>query len=250
MTVTTENESRDVAHREPLRGIPSGALPMVAFLSILAGFIGAAAYTHSAGYFVTFMTGNTERAVLGWFDNDRLLATGAITLLLSFGLGVFVASWLRRRLWRSGHYGASVVTTVALAVAAVVDHVLDRTGGQEVGFIPIAFVAFAVGALNTAFVKNGEVSVPLSYVTGTVVKLSQGVESHVSGGSSRDWLGYGLQYAAFALGAFLGGLLSMLVGGEMMLIVATGVSASAILITFRDRTGARRAPVRGTRILS
>ncbi len=207
---------------------------MVAFLSILAGFIGAAAYTHSAGYFVTFMTGNTERALLGWFDGDYLLAVGAISLLFAFGLGVFVASLLRRRLWRNGHYGASVVTTVALAAAVVVDYVVGRTGGQELDFVPIMFVAFAVGALNTAFVKNGEVSVPLSYVTGTVVKLGQGIESHVSGGSVRDWLGYGLQYAAFATGALLGGVMSMLVGGEMMLIVATGVSASAILATSRS----------------
>lgn len=215
---------------------------MVAFLSILAGFIGAAAYTHSAGYFVTFMTGNTERAILGWFDKETLLATGAITLLFSFGLGVFVASLLRRR-WRSGRHGASVVTTVALAVAAVVDLALDfalhHTGDPDLGFVPIAFVAFAVGALNTAFVANGETNVPLSYTTGTVVKLSQGIESHVSGGSSRDWLGYGTQYAAFAAGALLGGVMSMLVGGEMMLIVATGASASAILITSRAaaRTG-------------
>ncbi|GGN85760.1 DUF1275 family protein [Nocardia rhizosphaerihabitans] len=231
MTITTEKTGRDLAHRPAYRGMPTGAMPMVAFLSVLAGFIGAAAYTHSAGYFVTFMTGNTERAVLGWFDNDVVLATGAITLLFSFGLGVFVASLLRRRVWRDSRYGAAVVTTAALAVAAVVDWVLDRTGGQEVGFIPIAFVAFAVGALNTAFVKNGETSVPLSYATGTVVKLSQGIESHVSGGSSRDWLGYALQYGSFAAGAFFGGVLSMLVGGEMMLIVATVVSAVAILLT-------------------
>ncbi|TDP39748.1 uncharacterized membrane protein YoaK (UPF0700 family) [Nocardia ignorata] len=234
MTATTVKRARDLGNRQPLRGIPAGAMTMVAFLSILAGFIGAAAYTHSAGYFVTFMTGNTERALLGWFDGDYLLAVGAISLLFAFGLGVFVASLLRRRLWRNGHYGASVVTTVALAAAVVVDYVVGRTGGQELDFVPIMFVAFAVGALNTAFVKNGEVSVPLSYVTGTVVKLGQGIESHVSGGSVRDWLGYGLQYAAFATGALLGGVMSMLVGGEMMLIVATGVSASAILATSRS----------------
>nr|WP_218719430.1 MULTISPECIES: YoaK family protein [Nocardia] len=231
VTTTTEKTGRDLAHRAPLRGIPAGAMPMVAFLSILAGFIGAAAYTHSAGYFVTFMTGNTERAVLGWFDNDQLLAVGAITLLFSFGLGVFVASLLRRRWWRDSRHGAAVVTTAALVVAAVVDFALDRTGGQEVGFIPIAFVAFAVGALNTAFVKNGETSVPLSYATGTVVKLSQGIESHVSGGSARDWLGYGGQYAAFAVGAFLGGVMSLVVGGELMLIVAAAVSAAAAMLT-------------------
>ncbi|MEU3010786.1 YoaK family protein [Nocardia asteroides] len=238
MTTITEQAGRDLAHRPAFRGIPAGAMPMVAFLSALAGFIGAAAYTHSAGYFVTFMTGNTERAVLGWFDNDVLLATGAITLLISFGLGVIVASLLRRRLWRDSRHGAAVVTTVALAVAAVVDYALDRTGGQEVGFIPIAFVAFAVGALNTAFVKNGETSVPLSYATGTVVKLSQGIESHVSGGSARDWLGYGLQYAAFGGGALLGGVVSLLVGGELMIIMAAAVSAAAVLLTAKAKRAA------------
>ncbi|MGW5315426.1 YoaK family protein [Nocardia thailandica] len=235
MTVTTERVGSDTADVVGLRGIPDGAMPLVAFLSMLAGFIGAAAYTHSDGYFVTFMTGNSERAVLGWFDGDRLLAAGAATLLFSFGLGVFVASLLRRRLWDDSRYGAVVVTTAALVVASVVDITLDQSGGQRLGFVPIAFVAFAVGALNTAFVKNGETSVPLSYVTGTVVKLGQGIERHVSGGSVRDWLGYGLQYGGFAAGALLGGVAGRIVGGELMLFVATGVSAVAVMLTARAR---------------
>jgi uncharacterized membrane protein YoaK (UPF0700 family) len=40
-------------------------------LAALAGLIGAAAFTHSAGYFVTFMTGNSERAVLGFFARSK-----------------------------------------------------------------------------------------------------------------------------------------------------------------------------------
>nr|WP_245557877.1 YoaK family protein [Nocardia thailandica] len=237
MTATTELIRSDAGDKAPLRGIPAGAMPLVAFLSMLAGFIGAAAYTHSDGYFVTFMTGNSERGVLGWFDGDHLLAAGAATLLFSFGLGVFVASLLRRRLWDNSQYGAAVVTTAALVVASMVDIALDQSGGQRLGFVPIAFVAFAVGALNTAFVKNGETSVPLSYVTGTVVKLGQGIERHVSGGSARDWLGYGLQYGSFAAGALLGGVTGRIVGGEMMLIVATGVSATAVALTARSREG-------------
>ena len=70
MTATTEETGRDLAHRHPLRGMPEGAMPMVAFLSILAGFIGAAAYTHSAGYFVTFMTGNTDFDLIEDLPND------------------------------------------------------------------------------------------------------------------------------------------------------------------------------------
>ncbi|WP_368730893.1 hypothetical protein, partial [Siccibacter turicensis] len=34
-------------------------------LAALAGILGATAFTHSAGYFVTCMTGNSQRAVLG-----------------------------------------------------------------------------------------------------------------------------------------------------------------------------------------
>lgn len=36
-------------------------------LAVLAGILGATAFTHSAGYFVTFMTGNAQRAMLGYF---------------------------------------------------------------------------------------------------------------------------------------------------------------------------------------
>ncbi|CPS75456.1 putative transmembrane protein [Mycobacteroides abscessus] len=47
-------------------------------LSGLAGMVGAVAFLHSAGYFVTFMTGNTERAVLTWFKvTDKQQVAGA-----------------------------------------------------------------------------------------------------------------------------------------------------------------------------
>ena len=58
-------------------------------------------------------------------------------------------------------------------------------------------LAFGTGALNTSFVKNGEVSVPLSYVTGTTVKMGQGIERHIAGGGNiGDWLGYFLLLAS------------------------------------------------------
>ena len=44
--------------------------------------------------------------------------------------------------------------------------------------------------MNTSFVRDGEVSIPLSYVTGTLVKLGQGIERHLSGGVAAAWLGY------------------------------------------------------------
>ncbi|QIS00945.1 DUF1275 domain-containing protein [Nocardia brasiliensis] len=191
-------------------------------LAALAGLIGAAAFMHTAGYFVTFMTGNTERAILGHFHDQKDTAMAALGLLGSFVGGVVVASWCRRHYWSGHPHGPTLLTTLSLAVASIID--LARIqNAPDIDFVPILFVAFGVGALNTSFVKDGEVSVPLSYVTGTLVKLAQGIERHISGGDYADWLGYFLLYLSFSLGALLGGLLSMLVAGWAMLITATAV---------------------------
>ncbi|MEV0466886.1 YoaK family protein [Nocardia tengchongensis] len=202
-----------------------------AVLSVLAGYIGAAAYTHSEGYFVTFMTGNTERAVLGNFAGDHTLALGAATIIASFLAGVFLASVCRRYWWTNHPHGATMLTTAALLAAAIVDHVLDDRG---IGLVPILFVAFGMGSLNTSFVKNGEVSIPVSYVTGTLVKFAQGVERHALGdGNARDWLGYAVQYLSFATGALIGGLVSLVVNGAYMLNAAVVGSALVAAYTWR-----------------
>jgi hypothetical protein len=70
-----------------------------------------------------------------------------------------------------------------------------------------------MGGLNTSFVKNGETAITVTYVTGTLVKLAQGIERHLAGGRIRDWLGYAVQYASFALGGFMGGLVGLVVDG-------------------------------------
>ena len=99
--------------------------------------------------------------------------------------------------------------------------------------LPIALVTFGVGALNTTFVKDGEVSIPLSYVTGTLVKLGQGLERHLSGGACTDWLGYLLLFCGYVLGAAAGGLLSTVAGGTWMLALATGICGLTTVYTYR-----------------
>ncbi|WP_225732429.1 MULTISPECIES: YoaK family protein [unclassified Nocardia] len=208
-------------------------------LAALAGLIGAAAFTHTAGYFVTFMTGNTERAVLGHFHGQTDVAIPATLLLISFLAGVIVASWCRRHYWSGHPHGPVLLTTVCLAMASLTDAIIHKANQADISFVPILFVAFGVGALNTSFVKNGEVSVPLSYVTGTLVKLGQGIERHIGGGDYADWLGYFLLYLSFAAGALLGGLLSLVVAGWAMLITATVVCLIVTYYTYLhlDRHG-------------
>lgn len=202
-------------------------------LAWLAGMIGAVAFLHSAGYFVTFMTGNTERAVLGWFPvsgRQKVAGAGpeaAIWLIVMFLLGVFGASYLRRRFWKNHPHGATLLATGGLLVATVVEFVEDGWHYQDVNFTGILIICFSVGALNTSFIKNGEVSVPLSYVTGTVVKLGQGLERHLCGdGTIYDWLGYLALYSSFLFGAAIGGFLASHVTGPQ-LIGAVGLICGA-----------------------
>jgi uncharacterized membrane protein YoaK (UPF0700 family) len=194
-------------------------------LAALAGVLGATAYTHSAGYFVTFMTGNAQRAVLGFFRGDVVLSISAGLLVLCFVAGVVIASVCRRHFWVAHPHGPTVLTTVSLVAATVVDIFDEGWEEANLDFGPILLVAFGIGALNTSFVKDGEVSVPLSYVTGTLVKMGQGIERHIAGGTAADWLGYFLLFASFALGAALGGCISLVVNGTWMLVVASAVCA-------------------------
>jgi uncharacterized membrane protein YoaK (UPF0700 family) len=189
------------------------------------------------------MTGNTERAALGYFRDQPWLVLTASALLAAFLGGVVVASLCRRHLWVAHPHGPTVLTALSLAVATAV--CIATHGWSEMGelsFTPIIFVAFGIGTLNTSFVKDGEVSTPLSYVTGTLVKMGQGIERHISGGSAVAWLGYFLLYMSFIVGAIIGGLISLVANGSQMLAVATVVCSVTAGYTYFH--GDRRALVK------
>jgi uncharacterized membrane protein YoaK (UPF0700 family) len=201
-------------------------------LAALAGVLGATAFMHSEGYFVTFMTGNAQRGVLGYFRHDAVLSLSAGALLLCFVAGVVVAAMCRRRFWATHPHGPTVLTTLSLVGATVMDVIDEGWTEANLDFAPIMLVVFGVGALNTSFVKDGEVSVPLSYVTGTLVKMGQGIERHMAGGTAADWLGYFMLFASFVIGAVIGGFIGLIVNGTWMLVVATVVCAATTGVTY------------------
>ncbi len=129
-------------------------------------------------------------------------------------------------------HGPTVLTTFSLVAATALDIVIGGWEGSQLDFLPIMLVVFGVGSLNTSFVKDGEVSVPLSYVTGTLVKMGQGIERHIAGGQAADWLGYFMLLASFILGATVGGTISLVVSGTQMLAVASTVCALTTGFTY------------------
>src|ERR1700756_4620911 len=185
-------------------------------LAALAGVLGATAFTRSAGYFL----------------DDVKLSVSAGVLMLCFVAGVVIASVCRRHFWVAHPHGPTVLATVSLLAATVFGLIDDGLSEVDLDFAPIMLVVFGVGALNTSFVKDGEVSVPLSYVTGTLVKMGQGIERHIAGGDVADWLGYFLLFASFVVGAALGGCFSPVVTATWMLVAASVVCAATTGYTY------------------
>jgi uncharacterized membrane protein YoaK (UPF0700 family) len=145
---------------------------------------------------------------------------------------VVVATVFRRHFWTGHPHGPTVLATFSLVAATVVDVIDEGWEEQMLDFAPIMLVVFGVGALNTSFVKDGEVSVPLSYVTGTLVKMGQGIERHIAGGTAAEWLGYFLLFASFMFGGAIGGCISLVVNGTWMLVVASVVCAATTGYTY------------------
>ena len=149
-------------------------LATVFCLSALAGAVDACGLTILKDLFVSFMSGNSTSLAVAIGQGDRAKA-----LLIAPIVGTFVA-------------GATVGTVLAVLVGR-------RHLPIVVGFvaailaIPIAWqpatilaMTFAMGALNAAMSHAGDISVSLTYVTGTLVRLGTGL-GRLLCGQWKDW---------------------------------------------------------------
>jgi uncharacterized membrane protein YoaK (UPF0700 family) len=68
----------------------------------------------------------------------------------------------------------------------------------------IAMLCIAMGASNTVFRRDGEVSIGVTYMTGTLVKLGGKLAEAMLGGSRTDWAPYFLLWLALLFGGILG----------------------------------------------
>ena len=206
-------------------------------LATIAGATGAAAWTYTSGWYVTFMTGNSERMVLELFAGKPALALAAGTTVLAFVLGVMAGMLGRLRVWTKARHGATVVTAMATLTAWICDLTLieDNT---TIGVLPVLCLAFGLGALNTSFSRRGEVVMPMSYMTGTLVKIGQGASLHLAGLSKWRWAAQLTTYLGFLAGAALGGLAFTFSGAHNALLMLTVGTVAATLATWRlDHSG-------------
>lgn len=168
-------------------------------LAALSGFVDAVGFLSAQGYFVSFMSGNTTRlgVALGTAPTHALvpaLLIGGFVAGVCGGMLVALRAGSRRK-----------IAVTALVAALLLIGAVARAAAAEQ--VMLAALVLAMGAINNTFQRGGEVAVGLTYMTGALVRLGQGIALRLSG------------RAVPGLGSWLmlwGGLLSGAVAGAFL----------------------------------
>lgn len=166
-------------------------------LAALAGYVDAIGFLKSGGLFVSFMSGNSTRMAVGIVEATAL-GFAAAALIALFVAGVFLNNIVSAKV--------AFVHRKVIAMSGVAFLLCGAAVFQSLGFdLPtIGILCVAMGASNTIFRRDGEVSIGVTYMTGTLVKLGDKLAEAALGGSRTAWIPYVLLWFALVCGGILG----------------------------------------------
>lgn len=196
-------------------------------LAGLAGFVDAIGFLYTGGFFTAFMTGNSTRMAVGLFTDGRI-AMIAGSMIAAFVLGVIFGNL-------AGHAcppkARLPLTILGVALLLAMAAALAMIG---LGTLAVGMTLLAMGMENTVFQREGEVSIGLTYMTGTLVKLGQALSRIHRPGQRWVWVPHLLLWAGLVSGAGLG-VLAYLDWGLMALWLAVAIGLVLALIASLPR---------------
>ena len=145
------------------------AFPLAGATAFLAGATDVCGLGVLRDLFVSFMSGNTTLLGIALGQGDWTRAGTIIGLIGLFVAGAAAGAALGEL--SGSHHAAGVAIAVAFVLAIP---------PLWPGWVAPAFVV-AMGALNASMNRIGQVGISLTYVTGTLVKLGQGIGRSVCG---------------------------------------------------------------------
>lgn len=174
---------------------------LAACLSALAGYVDALGFIELGGFFVSFMSGNSTRLGVG-LEGVRESANWSIAgaLIATFVAGVVFGTVVGRFAYLRRHVVLLLLVSLCLAAAATCH-------GFGLSIPAVGLMAFAMGMENTVFEREGEVSIGLTYMTGTLVKMGQRMAMALMGGPRLAWMAYFGLWLGLISGAFAGALI-------------------------------------------
>lgn len=189
-------------------------------LSTVAGYTDANAFVHLGGYFVSFMSGNSTRLGVG-LAADLNAARLAASLIGAFVAGVMLGALLNTKGDRAGGVRVLLIVTFLVGTAAILASVAAPS-------VAIAALACAMGAMNGVFLREGEVSIGVTYMTGTLVRMGQRIATALTGGARWDWAPYLLLWMGLVFGAALGAFAYDAAGLQALWLAA----GALVMLTF------------------
>ena len=163
-------------------------------LSALAGFVDSIGFIRTGGFFVSFMSGNSTRLGIG-IASSIDAAKIAAAIVLAFLAGVIGGSLL-------GDKAADRRPPVVLFLVAAL--LACSAALRSYVSVSVGLLAVAMGAENAVFERDGEVRLGVTYMTGSLVRVGNGIAAALLGRSGNGWLAYLLLWLAFVLGAAMG----------------------------------------------
>ena len=167
----------------------------------LAGFVDATGYLAADRYFVSFMSGNTTRLGVDIVTNT-LRAYVPAFLILGFVIAVACGALIADI---AGNFRKAAVTGASATLIGVgaIAHSIGSTT------IFVGCLLFAMGVLNNAYRRDGEVSVAVTYMTGALVRFGQGIAAWLQGRTLPGWAANAALWFSLATGAVCGTLASI-----------------------------------------
>lgn len=193
-------------------------------LAAMAGFVDAVGFLSADGYFVSFMSGNTTRLGVA-LGTAPTMALMPLVLIAGFVIGVTLGALASRR--AGPLRKPAVVGLVAMLL-------LMAASGRALGSpaLMLTGMVMAMGALNNTFQRGGEVAVGLTYMTGALVKLGQGIANALSGQPNGAWQSWATLWSGLLAGAVLGAALQDRLP-QGCLWIAAGWAMLMTVIAFR-----------------
>lgn len=197
---------------------------LAAALAALAGYVDAIGFMKLNGLFVSFMSGNTTRMAVGLAGGSAVAAIAA-GLIFAFLAGVIGGALVAAIAGAARKVAVLALAAALLALAAALDRFVA-------GNWTAVAMAAAMGTINNVFLRDGEVSVGVTYMTGTLVKLGQRIAAALLGNDRYGWVAYLRLWRGLLSGAVGGALLYPRIG-SFSLALAAIVAATLALIAPR-----------------
>ncbi|MEN5053190.1 YoaK family protein [Brevundimonas sp. S1H14] len=194
-------------------------------LAALAGYVDSLGFLHLGGVFVSFMSGNSTRLAVSLAEG-RWQATGAVAGVLAlFVLGAMLGALV------AGGEGARSRSRV-LAVEALLLGGAAVAAGAGIAPVAIGLMVMAMAVENSVFLRDGEVGVSLTYMTGTLVKTGHALAAAVRGGDPWAFRPYMVLWAGLVGGALLGAVVYGRLGLDALWPAAAAAMGLALGVRF------------------